>query len=180
MIPNTGYPEVIRNIVHFPDNKEYYAEKTMEGVELGAAIIGGCCGTNPDYIRLVAQRLQDYSAIPGLGLKTSDTGLDVLSKKSTLLKKMERGERVVVVEYDSPKEPKIKDYLENAGRFKAMGVDAITIADNPIAKARMDASYLASRVKNAVNLEVIPHFACRDRNLNATKGLLLGLKRRRH
>ncbi len=175
MIPNTGYPEVIRNIVHFPDNKEYYAEKTMEGVELGAAIIGGCCGTNPDYIRLVAQRLQDYSAIPGLGLKTSDTGLDVLSKKSTLLKKMERGERVVVVEYDSPKEPKIKDYLENAGRFKAMGVDAITIADNPIAKARMDASYLASRVKNAVNLEVIPHFACRDRNLNATKGLLLGL-----
>lgn len=175
MIPNTGYPEVIRNIVHFPDNKEYYAEKTMEGVDLGAAIIGGCCGTNPDYIRMVSEHLEKNQTVPGLGLKTSDAGPDVKSKKSALLQKMERGERVVIVEYDSPKEPKIRDYLENAGRFKSMGVDAITIADNPIAKARMDASYLASRVKNAVNLEVIPHFACRDRNLNATKGLLLGL-----
>lgn len=175
MIPNTGYPEVVRNMVHFPDNKAYYAEKIQEGLELGAAIIGGCCGTNPDYIRLIAQLLEDHPLTPVKGLKTSSAELAIKSRKSSLLKKMERGERVVIVEYDSPKEPNIKDYLENARRFKTMGVDAITIADNPIAKARMDASYLASRVKNTLDLEVIPHFACRDRNLNATKGLLLGL-----
>lgn len=175
LIPNTGYPEVIRNVVHFPDNPEYYAEKTLEGVDLGAAIIGGCCGTTPAYIELINRRLKEPPRVPQPGLTIRETHADVHSRKSSLLQKMERGERVVIVEYDSPKVPDIKPYLANAARFKAMGVDAITIADNPIAKARMDASYLASRVTQAVGLDVIPHFACRDRNLNATKGLLLGL-----
>lgn len=175
MIPNTGYPEVIRSIVHFPDNPEYYAEKILEGVDLGAAIVGGCCGTTPACIELIHHKLKETPRVPHPGLTIREAQAGVRSRKSSLLQKMDRGERVVIVEYDSPKVPDIKTYLGNAARFKAMGVDAITIADNPIAQARMDASYLASRVTHAVGLDVIPHFACRDRNLNATKGLLLGL-----
>lgn len=176
LIPNTGYPEVTRNAVHFPsDNKEYYAEKIAEGVGLGAAIAGGCCGTNPQYITLVAEALKNIQVIPQPGLRISKPTPDVTAKRSTLLQKMEEGRRVIIVEYDSPKDPDIKTYLENARHLKTLGVDAITIADNPVAKARMDASYLASRVTNSLLLDVIPHFACRDRNLNATKGLLLGL-----
>lgn len=176
LIPNTGYPEVSRNVVHFPsDNREYYAEKITEGIGLGAAIVGGCCGTDPEYIRLMADSLQSLNMTPAQGLRISKLTPEVAARRSTLLQKMEQGGRVVIVEYDSPKEPDILTYLENARRFQTMGVDAITIADNPVAKARMDASYLASRVTNSVGLDVIPHFACRDRNLNATKGLLLGL-----
>ena len=51
----------------------------------------------------------------------------------------------------------------------------MTIADCPIARARMDSSLVACRVHRELGLNVLPHMTCRDRNLNATKALLLGL-----
>jgi homocysteine S-methyltransferase len=51
----------------------------------------------------------------------------------------------------------------------------MTIADCPIARARMDSSLLACKVKRELGLTALPHMTCRDRNLNATKALLLGL-----
>ena len=39
----------------------------------------------------------------------------------------------------------------------------------------MDSSLVACRVHRELGLNVLPHMTCRDRNLNATKALLLGL-----
>ena len=54
------------------------------------------------------------------------------------------------------------------------GVDILTIADCPIARARMDSSLLACKGRRELGLDALPHMTCRDRNLNATKALLLG------
>ena len=54
-------------------------------------------------------------------------------------------------------------------------VDAITIADCPVARVRVDSSLLACKLKRELNITTIPHMTCRDRNINATKALLLGL-----
>ena len=59
--------------------------------------------------------------------------------------------------------------------MQAAGADLLTIADCPIARARMDSSLVASRVHRELGLCTLPHMTCRDRNLNATKALLLGL-----
>ena len=65
--------------------------------------------------------------------------------------------------------------MAGAQRLKDAGVDILTIADCPIARARMDSSLLACKVKRELDMDVLPHMTCRDRNLNATKALLLGL-----
>ena len=51
----------------------------------------------------------------------------------------------------------------------------LTIADCPVARARVDSSMLAALLKHRYGIDVMPHLTCRDRNLNATKALLLGL-----
>lgn len=65
-------------------------------------------------------------------------------------------------------------FMRGAAELQESGVDCITIADNPIARARMDATVLACKVKQTLDLDVIPHMTCRDRNANATRSLLLG------
>jgi len=59
--------------------------------------------------------------------------------------------------------------------LKNAGVDAVTIADCPIGRPRADSSLLACKIKRELCVEPLPHMTCRDRNLNATKALLLGL-----
>ena len=85
------------------------------------------------------------------------------------------GKKVIAVELDSPKDADLTAYLEGARRLQAAGTDLMTVADCPIARARMDSSLVACRVHRELGLNVLPHMTCRDRNLNATKALLLGL-----
>lgn len=69
----------------------------------------------------------------------------------------------------------LSGYLDGARRLQAAGADLLTIADCPIAQARMDSSLVACRVHRELGMCALPHMTCRDRNLNATKALLLGL-----
>ena len=80
------------------------------------------------------------------------------------------------MEFDPPANCEIERFLNNAEFLKEAGVDAITIADCPIARARVDSSLLACKLHRELDLEVIPHMTCRDRNINATKALLFGLQ----
>ena len=74
-----------------------------------------------------------------------------------------------------PEDADLTAYLEGARRLQAAGTDLMTVADCPIARARMDSSLVACRVHRELGLPTLPHMTCRDRNLNATKALLLGL-----
>ena len=82
---------------------------------------------------------------------------------------------MTLVELDPPGTAEIGRFLEGARMIAAAGTDAVTIADCPIGRARMDASLLACKLHRELGLETLPHMTCRDRNVNATKALLLGL-----
>jgi len=58
---NAGLPRFDGvNTTYDIDSKEYYLHmKKM--VSMGASIIGGCCGTNPEYIRELSMGLGDFS-----------------------------------------------------------------------------------------------------------------------
>jgi 5-methyltetrahydrofolate--homocysteine methyltransferase len=49
--PNAGLPETRGGAVVFPETPEYMAEQARALLEVGVAIVGGCCGTTPDHIR---------------------------------------------------------------------------------------------------------------------------------
>lgn len=95
--------------------------------------------------------------------------------KNSFAGKLAEGKKVLVVELDPPVEPDIDFFMEGAARYRHAGVDAIDIADCPIAKARIDSSILACKLERELGMTAIPHMTCRDRNINATKALLLGL-----
>jgi len=56
--PNAGEP-VIREdgLAHYPMKAEEFASITAQCAQMGAALLGGCCGTTPEHIRSLAQAL---------------------------------------------------------------------------------------------------------------------------
>ncbi len=54
---NAGLPEVQGDMVIYRMTPQQYAEKAKEVVAAGADIIGGCCGTNPEFIKEMKQTL---------------------------------------------------------------------------------------------------------------------------
>ncbi|MGB5986949.1 MAG: homocysteine S-methyltransferase family protein [Desulfobacterales bacterium] len=55
--PNAGMPETEDDQIFYPEKAEGYAENLIRLKALGIEIIGGCCGTTPDYIRAIRDRL---------------------------------------------------------------------------------------------------------------------------
>lgn len=54
---NAGIPRIVAGKVVYPDTPTFMAEQMERVVEAGANIIGGCCGTGPDYVRAFRERL---------------------------------------------------------------------------------------------------------------------------
>lgn len=54
---NAGLPEYVDGQTRFPETPEMMAEHVDALVEAGAIILGGCCGTGPDHIRAIRNRL---------------------------------------------------------------------------------------------------------------------------
>jgi 5-methyltetrahydrofolate--homocysteine methyltransferase len=60
--PNAGVPENVGGEVVFPETPEFMAVRVPKLIELGVAIIGGCCGTGPDHIRALRAAIHAYRA----------------------------------------------------------------------------------------------------------------------
>ncbi|MCR5666103.1 MAG: bifunctional homocysteine S-methyltransferase/methylenetetrahydrofolate reductase [Eubacterium sp.] len=173
-MPNAGYPIVINNRTFYDGDPEYYAEQLSKMVSYGVEILGGCCGTTPAHIActkkalagapIEVHKMAEHKEEDSLGARL----------ESPFWNKLKSGEKVVAVELDSPANTNLDKFMSGAWALKGAGADIITIADCPIARARMDSTLLACKIKREVNLDAMPHMTCRDRNLNATKALLLG------
>lgn len=79
------------------------------------------------------------------------------------------------MELDPPADDDLSFFTKGVVELQQAGADIVTIADCPVGRPRADSSLLACKVRRELGVEPLPHMACRDRNLNATKALLLGL-----
>lgn len=176
IMPNAGYPTVINNRILFENNSEYYSRQMSAIAQQGVAVLGGCCGTTPEYIRATAARINELATDEITMADKNITRPRTVSESSNLLlDKMKQGKKVIAVELDPPLDTDIGFFMDSAKKLKEVQVDAITIADCPIARARVDSSLLACKLKRELDITPIPHLTCRDRNINASKALLLGL-----
>ena len=177
VMPNAGYPVVTRTRVQYQGRPEYFAREMVGLAAEGVRILGGCCGTTPAHIAALRAALdalpETLPAAPAAAVSTA--AKPEVETDDAFLRKLNAGKKVIAIELDSPKDADLTGYLDGARRLQAAGADLLTIADCPIARARMDSSLVACRVHRELGLNVLPHMTCRDRNLNATKALLLGL-----
>lgn len=175
IMPNGGYPTVIKNRTYYSANKDYFSNATLQFLEYGVQIIGGCCGTRPEFIREITERISEYRYTKTRPEKKKHARLETPYTENLFRNKLEHGKKPIVVEFDPPKDLNMKRYMENVKALSNSGADGITIADCPVARVRVDASLTAYKIKNEIGIEPIVHMTCRDRNVNASKALLLGL-----
>lgn len=175
ILPNSGYQQIVRGQAGHADGVSYFAEKMEQIADLGVNILGGCCGTTPKHIRALCEKLEGKK--PQDKLPAAEKGTkDAVSqtRNNPFMAKLQRGEKVIAVELDPPFDQNAQKLIEGAFQLKQSGVDIITLADSPLARARADSVLLAAKVSATVDIPVMPHIACRDRNRISMHSTLLG------
>ena len=62
--PNAGMPRTENGKTVFDVDAEEFSLVMKEIAEMGAAVLGGCCGTTPDYIRATVEKTKDMPFSP--------------------------------------------------------------------------------------------------------------------
>jgi len=179
--PNAGIPRSVdgRNI--YLCSPEYMASYARKFVTAGVRVVGGCCGTTPDHIRIMKSALRvgeargkTASAQVSGGPAPKAIPAVPLEQRSPLGAKLGRGEFVTMVEIVPPKGTDISKEVEGARFLKSVGVDAVNIPDSPRASARMSNQALSLLIQREVGIDAILHYTCRDRNVLCIQSDLLG------
>ena len=179
-LPNANYPKLIQNRIVFLENTEYFSQKMIEIAKLGVDILGGCCGTNPNYIEKLKDAISDQINISGQIIRkqrlvNEDTqkNLQMPNAKSAFYKEKE-GKKLIAVELSPPPNANDEKIMEAAHLLETFGVDTVTFPDSPSGRTRADSVLIASKVAKETNLCVMPHVCCRDKNAIAMRSMFLG------
>ena len=178
--PNAGHPRVVEREVSYPVTPGVFAEYVPRLVAAGAVVIGGCCGTTPEHISAMHNTLRTSKDEPGpetpaasvieLELPPEELEQDDI----TLREKLAAGRFVVTAEIDPPRGLNPQRALRGAAKLRLAGVDAVNVADSPMARVRMSAFALAVLLRQQLGLEPVVHVTTRDRNLLALQADLIG------
>lgn len=67
--PNAGRPVLNNNMPAYPVGPDEFSDRTVEFAKKGAAVIGGCCGTTPDHIKLIREKMDKINRIDRINEK---------------------------------------------------------------------------------------------------------------
>jgi methionine synthase / methylenetetrahydrofolate reductase(NADPH) len=177
--PNVGLPSRSGGRILYPNaTPDYFAEFAAQARNLGARIIGGCCGTTPSQIAAIRAAVEEEREprLPMFVVERDVAAPSSRAAEQTLLeRKLAAGDWVVSVELDPPKGTNMTAMLAAAERLEHSGlVDATDINDNPMARARLSALMAAVEIERSVGLETIPHVTPRDSSVMGLQSQLLG------
>nr|WP_232276765.1 bifunctional homocysteine S-methyltransferase/methylenetetrahydrofolate reductase [Paenibacillus sp. 481] len=196
VFPNAGLPDYVDGRYNFVATADYMGQSAVQFAKLGARLIGGCCGTTPEHIRVMAEALSklDVSELPqpneviapvvqqhdALTITEAD-GLAINGQHSGQARfgpsiiDLVRERHTVIVELDPPRDLDIDKFMKGAQTLKDAGVDALTLADNSLAVTRMSNMALGYLAQEKIGIRPLVHIACRDRNLIGTQSHMMGL-----
>lgn len=183
VMPNAGLPTEIEGRTIYVCSPDYMAGYARRFVQVGARIIGGCCGTTPEHISKIADSLRQVgSEARSLSTRRSSVAPPPaqtaepipLAERSSLAAKVASGEFVALVELSPPSGWGLSRIVKSAQKAKEAGFDAVNVPDGPRAMARMGPMAMAVVVERDVGIETVMHYACRDRNLLGMQSDILG------
>ncbi len=180
--PNAGIPRSVEGRNIYLCSPEYMASYARKFVAAGVRLVGGCCGTTPEHIRVMKSALRVGEArgrtaaahVAGAATAPRPTPAVPLEDRSKLGAKLAHGEFLTMVEIVPPTGIDIKKEVEGARFLKSVGVDAVNIPDSPRASARMSNQALSLLIQHEVGIDAILHYTCRDRNVLCIQSDLLG------
>lgn len=175
-MPNAGFPENVGGRVLYPASADYFADAALQLRDMGASVIGGCCGTTPKHIAAMRAALDDpqreHIAVqtPEPNDETSDTTQE---QPTELAYRLANGQFTVTVEVTPPRGYDMEKLINAGNLLREAGAHLLDIADSPAAKMRMSPWAVCSVLQSQVGLETILHFPTRGRNLLRVQGDLL-------
>jgi homocysteine S-methyltransferase len=183
--PNAGLPRDVQGRQMYMCSPEYMAEFARRFIQVGASFIGGCCGTTPQHIKLLADAIRSISPRQTAHhfvkqpatveeLKPADVEVMPLAERSKWGYKIANNQFVTSVEVLPPKGCDAEKTLESIKLLKEAGVDAVNVPDGPRAQTRMSAQATSVLVEQNIGIEAVLHYCCRDRNLLGMMSDLLG------
>jgi methionine synthase / methylenetetrahydrofolate reductase(NADPH) len=178
VMPNVGLASLAGRRIVFPHaTPEYFADFTAHAQELGARIVGGCCGTTPTEIAAIRGAVDEHRRPSApLVARTRELHVPALQPEhETLLeRKLAAGEFVISVEIDPPRGGNAEGMLELARTLQGSGhVDVVDVNDNPRARARMNGLFASATIERLVGIETIPHLTPRDSSIAGLESMLL-------
>ncbi|CAI9385966.1 bifunctional homocysteine S-methyltransferase/methylenetetrahydrofolate reductase [Niallia sp. Sow4_A1] len=179
--PNASLPTYIDGKFEYKDNAEYFRKSAEEFRKQGVRLLGGCCGTTPEHIKNFAEVLKNASPITDKPVTSNKAMVDSIvlhsppPREFTPLEEIVKERASVIVELDPPRKLDTTRFFEGAKKLKEEGIDAITLADNSLASARISNTAIGTLVKQNIGLRPLIHIACRDRNMIGLQSHLMGL-----
>ena len=181
--PNAGLPRTVDGRLLYMATPEYFDVFARRTIQIGATMIGGCCGTTPEHVRWMAKSgrmLGDKRAEVGRTRAiTTAAAVPVLeptplSERSIFAAKVAAGTFVVSVEVNPAPGLDPSRALEGAKMLLDSGVDIVNVADAPRAMARMSNLAFCALLLGRYGIQPILHVCGRDRNLLGQMAHLLG------
>lgn len=176
--PNAGNPRVEQGeiAVSYTVSADVFTDYVHKLIKLGANMIGGCCGTTPEYTAKIRQ------AVAGIRPVIRPTRIFVLPKSSPSHKEkrdnpvqqvFETRERIVSVEARANTFPQLRTLLKEAKELAAIGVDLFDVTDNSGAVVNIGAVGTAFRLQQTTHIPTLIHWTTRSRNLISIQSHLL-------
>ena len=176
--PNAGNPRVEQGEIalSYTVEAEVFSDYVGKLVELGANMIGGCCGTTPAYTAKIrqavagrepVQRQQRIFVLPKIR-STSKVQTD-----NPVQQVFETREQIISVEMRANTFPQFRALLREAKNLAAIGVDLFDVTDNSGAAVNIGAVGTAYQLQQATQIPTLIHWTTRSRNLISMQSHLL-------
>lgn len=181
-MPNAGSPEIDRGRVEYRAEPHFFHSFAKRLFAEGVNIIGGCCGTGPEHVKLMAE----VAAETKLPSPRTVSDVRVITRTATVVKPpvdktvspvetvFKEVPFIISVEMRAGRTSSFSEYIEAGRRLAGQGVHLFDVPDNAGAKVTMDAMVSAYKLQCETHIPTIMHLSASHRNLIATQSYLLG------
>jgi len=178
-LPNLGLASRWGNRIVYPHAEDdYFGDFAAQARELGARIVGGCCGTTPVQIAAIREALKEErpAAQPIFAREAARDACGVSHpEESRFAEALREGRFAATVEINPPKGGSVDGLLELCRALRDSGkVEFLDVTDNYTARARMNPMMASAAIEREVGLETIPHLTPRDSSVMGLESILLG------
>lgn len=176
--PNAGNPRVEQGeiTVSYTVDSDVFTDYVQKLILLGANMIGGCCGTTPEYIakiRAAVGQQKPIKRLPRIFVLPKSSPTFKARSHNPVQQVFETRQRIVSVEARANTFPQLRALLKEAKVLAAMGVDLFDVTDNSGAAVNIGAVGTAFRLQQATHIPTLIHWTTRSRNLISMQSHLL-------
>ena len=178
--PNAGPPSIVQGRFEYRRNEEYFARVANVFVDLGASIVGGCCGTTPKHIEAIVHQLeatrpaQKQAPVATTFRHHDRVGIRAESPALPFGDRLKNGEFVIAAEITPPDGADPESALRDAASLRSAGADALIVSASPLARSAMSPISFGLLVKERLGIDVVLTASTWEKSILGLQADLLG------